>query len=259
MLINIEKWNWYVFIDRKTPIFSDREIDLILDLPPKQFKEELYATHYANWIYTNTGNATFHRAMHNALEKGHANRVFPATLEIGARNLEHFNHVKHKFKSYTLTDIDNLKDELSSWKTVNQSIEFVRDDISCSKLASNSYDRVIVTCVLHHVPNVEAALIEIRRLAKSGGVIDILLPCDPGLLYRMLKYMGPYRYARKANYIKIKKLLDARDHINHFSGILELTKFTFRKDETRISIFPFKRLSYDFNLWATIRILKSNA
>lgn len=245
-----------MFSIRKTEVLSEIEKNYLISLPPNDFKSTIYSTHYSDWIYKNRGNARFHRAMHKALERGHSGVSFRHTLEIGARNLEHFSYVKHDFQSYTLTDIDDLTIDVPIWKSVNPKICFIKDDISSSSLHSNSYDRIILTCVLHHVPEFESALNEIRRVAKSGAIIDILLPCDPGLIYRLLKSLGPYRHARKGNYLEIKKLLDARDHINHFGGILAIIKFVFKNDQVAISLFPFKYLPYDFNLWATIRITK---
>jgi ubiquinone/menaquinone biosynthesis C-methylase UbiE len=52
----------------------------------------------------------------------------------------------------------------------------------------NLFDRVIVTCVLHHIPNLELALTEIRRVAKPGAQINLYVPCDPGSLYRGVRH-----------------------------------------------------------------------
>jgi len=243
--------------DPKERKSTNRDIEEMLQLPPVEFKSKFYLECYSDLTYNDKGNALFHKLMHKSLEKSHARRNFKKVLEIGARNLEHFHYIKHDFESFTLTDIDDLSNELPGWKLTNRKIDFIQDDISSSRLASNEFERVIITCVLHHVRGMESALMEIRRIAKSGGIIDILLPCDPGIIYRTLKQFGPYRRARKEGYLKIKKIMDARDHINHFLGILELIKFVFRNDKVKICMFPFSFLPYDFNLWATIRIIKT--
>jgi ubiquinone/menaquinone biosynthesis C-methylase UbiE len=45
------------------------------------------------------------------------------------------------------------------------------------------FDRVISTCLLHHLENPEQGISEILRVVKSGGTIDILVPNDPSFIY----------------------------------------------------------------------------
>ena len=236
--------------------FTDMQIEYLLRLTPQQFKHEIYSNYYADWISKNPRSERFHNFMHSRIEKDLENCYFPNTLEIGAGDLRHFHFVRHKFDKYVSTDLYDPANQLEDWRVADQRIKFIRDDITDTRLPVNSMDRIIVTCVLHHVSDVESALLGMRSVCKEKGSIDILLPHDPGLMFRLAKSVGPYRDAKKLNYLKIKKLMDARDHVNHYPGILELINFTFRNDYIKIRKHPFRFLGYDMNLWSHIRIKK---
>jgi phosphatidylethanolamine/phosphatidyl-N-methylethanolamine N-methyltransferase len=239
--------------------YTDTQIEILFKLTPQQFKDEIYSRYYADWISNNPLTKHFHNLMHAGLEKNLEHYYFAQTLEIGALNLQHFPFVRHKFDKYITTDVLDFSGKPAEWSVVDRRIEFLQDDITKTKLHAKSMDRIVVTCVLHHVSDVESALLGMRSVCKDNGIIDILLPHDPGLLFRLAKNLGPYRDARKLNYLKIKKLMDAREHINHYLGILELVEFIFRNDHIKIRKFPNNFLGYDMNLWSHIRIKKCDS
>jgi phosphatidylethanolamine/phosphatidyl-N-methylethanolamine N-methyltransferase len=88
---------------------------------------------------------------------GHWSRV----LEIGGGSGEHLDFIKHSYDSYILTDIrmpvlplkwsENLK---ISTKTANaEELPFLNE----------SFDRIIVTCLLHHAERPEKVMEEVVR------------------------------------------------------------------------------------------------
>ena len=44
----------------------------------------------------------------------------------------------------------------------------------------NTFDRIIISHVLEHIPNPESFLYEMMNKLKPGGILSISLPCDPG-------------------------------------------------------------------------------
>jgi ubiquinone/menaquinone biosynthesis C-methylase UbiE len=55
-------------------------------------------------------------------------------------------------------------------------LELVRDDVCDSNLPAQSFDLVLCTEVIEHIPQSEAALRGIRRLLKPGGVLLLSTP-----------------------------------------------------------------------------------
>lgn len=54
------------------------------------------------------------------------------------------------------------------------------------KYVDGLFGQAILTCLLLHLANPKTALLEIQRVTKStGGVIVILIPCEPGPLLKL--------------------------------------------------------------------------
>src|SRR5260221_9927416 len=45
------------------------------------------------------------------------------------------------------------------------------------------FDRIISIHVLEHLPNLPATIDEAYRVLKPEGIMSVVLPCDPGMLY----------------------------------------------------------------------------
>ena len=120
----------------------------------------------------------------------------------------------------------------------------------------SSYDRIIATCVLHHIPNIEIALQELRRIAKDSGQISLYLPHDPGVFYRWIRHWISHRKQVKILGASMKevKYLWSLEHPNHYLGILSAVKFIFSDDEIQIKKFPVPCLSWNMNLFSIISI-----
>jgi hypothetical protein len=109
---------------------------------------------------------------------------------------------------------------------------------------------------LHHIPNLESALREIRRVANNGASIDLYVPCDPGMLHRWVRHWVSHYKQKKlmeVNWNKIK-FLWATEHRNHYLSIQAICKEVFAEDLLNIERYPFKLASWNFNLFTIIRI-----
>lgn len=64
-------------------------------------------------------------------------------------------------------------------------------------LPDNSFDRIVVVHVLEHLPNLPAALAEIRRLVKPDGICDFVIPCEGSFAYQIARNISARRMFEK--------------------------------------------------------------
>lgn len=227
-----------------------------LQLNREEFISSWYEEHYSDNAYTGLAGLIQAR-MHESLERGYdRRRVFSQVLEIGANRGEHLRFVKHAFDSYILSDVHAtaLPDHLAVEQLPD--ITSISADVQSLPFPDSSFDRVVSTCVLHHVDDAEMALSEIRRVLRPSGVADIFLSGDPGLLFRLARRLGPERKARKMGLGQVKRLVDARDHKNHVGSLVQITRHLFRHDRVIEKTYPINGLSWDLALWKTFRVEK---
>ena len=194
----------------------------------------------------------YHKFSHQFLENTvTSDEYFKVTLEVGAGGGEHFEFVRQNFDQYFQTDIraDN---------TVSKDSRIIKIvcDAKDIPMPNASCDRIIVTCLLHHLDDPMSALFEFRRLLKKGGVLSILIPGDPGFLYRLLRLISSERQLRKLGF-KHGKLLHAVEHRNHVQSLIEQVNFIFVKDKVKLKSWPIKlNRIWNFNLLFAFRIEK---
>jgi phosphatidylethanolamine/phosphatidyl-N-methylethanolamine N-methyltransferase len=217
-----------------------------------------YKRHYWNVHYKGL-LSFFTNGIHRKLEKDNVTGQFYSNvLEIGGGAGEHLKFVRHGFETYLLLDISENTEGLLRVKSDPRAsqIRFVLADAAKIPLKNDDFDRVLVTCVLHHIPNLEMALAEIRRVAKSGAKIDIYLPCDPGMLYRWIRHwVSHFKQKRimELTWVEVKHLW-ALEHRNHYLAILSLIRGIFIYDDVRIKRYPFRLFSWNLNLYSLICI-----
>lgn len=200
------------------------------------------------------------RLMHASLERGYSSAMhFGSVLELGGNVGEHIPFVRHDFDKYTLTDLHDNLDPVRRDQLAQAKVEFQVADACDLPFGNETFDRVLNTCLLHHVVDPEKALEEMRRVLGPDGVCDIFLSCDPGLLFRLGRQLGPARQARKAGLAKVKRLVDARDHIHHVGGIRRLIQHVFRRDEISELSFPIPFMTWNSSLWIAFRVQRSGS
>jgi phosphatidylethanolamine/phosphatidyl-N-methylethanolamine N-methyltransferase len=232
------------------------DITAWLDLNPEGFLRRWYDEIYEKNAYGGSAGRV-QRAMHESLERSYSDSdYFPRTLELGGNVGEHLPYVKHGFSEYRLTDLrDKLSDETK--RDLSQA-GIVFETVNAEKLpySAGSFDRVLHTCLLHHLGNPEEALQEMRRVLRPGGTADLFLSGDPGFLFRLGRRIGPHTAALKTGMGEIKTLVDARDHKNHSWSLRRLIRHVFRDDLVVERAFPVGHLPMDLSLWRTFRITR---
>jgi len=189
---------------------------------------------------------------------------FPRCLEIGAAHGDHIRYVRHAFDEFIISDLENHDLNLDALRNScpalggNRILSQAVADATSLPWAANTFDRVVHTCVLHHLSDPEQALREIRRVVRPGGVASIYIPCDPGLLYSMTQRMTTgrqiSRILKEGGYSISSDYFRAIEHPNHFSALRALVKEVFRDDEIRTRNFPLFIDSANFNYFAIFQV-----
>ena len=130
-------------------------------------------------------------------------------------------------------------------------------DVEKLLFSDNEFDRTISTCLLHHVGDPLAALCEIRRVTKVGGGISILIPCDPGLAYRLAKRIGVSR-KWKDNGISNPEYFHYSQHRNHYPGLDSFINEVFKNDIVVKRNWPLPVNSWNLNLFTTYQVVKNS-
>jgi SAM-dependent methyltransferase len=116
-----------------------------------------------------------------------------------------------------------------------------------------AFDRLIACHVLEHLYKPHEALREWNRVVRPGGIISIVLPCDPGLMYRLGRFFGPpRRHAKRCGYDP--EYIDALEHVNPIHNLIALIRYYF-VEKTEIW-WPLYMPSLNMNLMAAINVTR---
>jgi phosphatidylethanolamine/phosphatidyl-N-methylethanolamine N-methyltransferase len=190
-----------------------------------------------------------HAYSHKMLERS-VTQTYERVLELGAGSGEHSIFVSHPFSYYLLSDLRcNTKTEL-----LDERFEFKIFDAQQIPLDSNSFDRIITTCLLHHVSDVKKTLSEMRRVVKNGGLISINIAADPGIMYRKIWNLTSGRRLYKQG-LKYPQSTHYQEHRGHFVAIKEIAKEVFNQDEVKLRFYPFTFIpNHQLNVFAVVQI-----
>ena len=218
-------------------------------------KDSWYEKYY-NFINVTARNNSFsHKILHTLIEKPFKTNLNYKILEVGAHNGEHLKFVKSNYSKYIMTDLQiNLDPTFIS--EFDNRLSFRLGNVESLPFRNNTFDRVIVTCLMHHVDDPFSAFQELRRVAKNSGYISVLIPNDPGIMYRFLRSLTTSRRAKKANLFRESNFIHALEHRNHFLQLRVLLEEVFIKDLIKVSAFPFIYPSYNINALTCFHITK---
>lgn len=107
------------------------------------------------------------------------------------------------------------------------------------------FDRVLAIHVLEHLPDLPAALREVRRVLKPEGTFCAVIPCEGGLAYGLARRASAKRIFEKRYHQKYDWFIKT-EHINTAQEILEELRILFSVEHR--SFFPFRIPSINFNL-----------
>ena len=209
-----------------------------------EFYEKYYRHVSESWVVKKN-----HAYTHQKLESG-INSRYENVLELGAGNGEHFSFVRHSFETYLLSDLrQNTKFDMQ-----DKRVRF--ESFSAEKIpySDNSFQRVISTCLLHHVTDVHGTLEEMRRVSTHGGLISLNIAADPGLAYRWIWKLTSGRRLRNQG-LKFPLSVHYQEHRGHFIGIREIALEVFENDVISFKFYPLTIIpTHQVNIFAVMQI-----
>lgn len=176
----------------------------------------------------------------------HAPANFVTTLEIGAGIGEHLEYErltdaqKHNYVAVELRQ--PMADEIKKRHPEVQ----VRVGDCQERLPFNDgfFDRILAVHVLEHLPNLPAAVREMRRLCR--GHFQIVIPTEGGLAYSIARKISAQRFFEKRWPEMPYKLVIEREHMNVPSEILDVLDEHFTIEHR--AFFPLLVPSVNLNL-----------
>ena len=196
------------------------------------------------------------RRSHMLIEKPYTEKnKFSRVLEIGAGSGVHIRFVRHQFDEYVMTDgaedmVAQL--QLASTELSDPRVTVATENACRLSFGDHSFDRVIATHVLEHLPSPQVVVEEWRRVVKPGGVLSIVLPCDPGFAWRLGRVFGP-RAAAQRRGIDYDYAM-ALEHVNAITNLIAILRHHFdnRKEYWWPSLVPQSDINLIFAINITI-------
>ena len=216
--------------------------------------DQYYGSKYKDFM--GTGNiGRMWRFIHRKMEKPFDGEFYPRILEVGAGNGEHHKALQCSYDEYVATDI--RIDILTQSTLKNEKIRLVSADAENLPFKDCYFDRVIITCVLPHLNSPFSAIQELYRVTKNNGKITIYVPCEPGLMLRLIRSFSTSRKAKKME-IKNIGLIHFTEHRNYYLAINAFIR-SINSDnnaELKSRYLPFRYFTWNFNLFKIYQITK---
>lgn len=226
----------------------------VSNLNREMLVEEFYR-HYYSEVFSGGGITSWaYRKSHRLLERPFSSNKGLRVLEVGAGQGEHLPFVTGDFEQYLMLDLVEMP-EKALWRD-DRRIKWKVGDVGDENLLpAHEFDRVIMTCVLHHVESPRQALLNIERLVRPGGTFSVYLPTDPGLMSRLVRAAIISPRARRRGFFDYD-LVNAREHRNHFWGLRFEIREVFRGWKIQSTYWPSRIAVAGFNSFSIWQLRK---
>lgn len=224
--------------------------------------DRYYRDHFAEVNYQGVSGwaSSF---QHRELERDLRSRHFSQVLEVGVAHGHHLGYVQHTYDRYFLTDLVDRNidlDLLAEQAPSRQSLQFVTADVESLPFADASIDRILCTCLFHHLKDPESGFREIQRVLKPEGLATLYLPCDPGLLYmttqRFTTRRRQERVLRSGGFEFGADYLRAKEHPGHFQALRAIARHVFGDSKYSESYWPLRIPLWNLNFFVVLRYVK---
>lgn len=178
----------------------------------------------------------------------HAPRDFQRTLEIGAglgTHLEYEQLSAGQKESYVALELrENMAAKIRERFPQVQAV--VGDCQTRLDYPDGHFDRILAIHVLEHLPDLPAALREMRRLCDvRRGILSVVIPCEGGLAYSLARRISAQRIFEQ-RYRQPYAWFIEREHINRPREIME--ELAVRFECVHQAWFPLGVPSVELNL-----------
>jgi|TARA_B110000046_G_C12992572_1_gene398513 SAM-dependent methyltransferase len=195
------------------------------------------------------------RYCHNTLENFSSNKnKFNKILEIGAGVEPHDKYIKHQYDEYHILETSDFALEQLS---LNK--KYILHKYNGDKLPfeNETFDRIIISHSLEHIDQPEIFINNVMKILKINGIFSISLPTDPGVLWRMARYVNGFFKAKKV--YKISRLeynyINATEHVNPIFNLISLIRYNY-KDSHEEYFYPIRLKLADLNFFYNVHIHK---
>ena len=220
------------------------------------FKKEIFknlTSRYNSHAYSGL-MGFFMNHCHKQLEKFDFPKNISKVLEVGAGNAPHYKFIKHQYDEYHIVETSGT---IMGNYTDNPKVIAVNYDGKILPYEKEYFDRIIISHCLEHIIDPEAFLFEMMEKLKTGGVLSISLPTDPGLLFRLGRVYLKIFSLRNKYKISPEKFdyMNATEHVNSIFGLSSIIKYNY-KGCLKDYYLPFKIKLFDLNLFYNVHIFK---
>jgi SAM-dependent methyltransferase len=166
------------------------------------------------------------------------------TLDIGAGLGEHLDYEDLSSQEYHAVEL--REDMARSIRRDHPSVVTVVAD--CQRRLpydDATFDRAVAIHVLEHLPDLPAALSELRRLLKPSGVLSVVIPCEGGFGYNLGRSLTTKREFERRYKTSYKWHIES-DHVNTAREVIEELHRQF--DVTDATYFPTRVPLVDLNV-----------
>jgi ubiquinone/menaquinone biosynthesis C-methylase UbiE len=220
--------------------------------------QEWYEKHYSKLNVSGNTESFFHRKLHSLMEIDTVPQSGIRILEVGGNLGEHIPFVKDTWAEYVLTDVREPDLQFQSHlKSINATFKVA--DVQKLQFDSDFFDRVIATCLFHHIENPLAGFTEMLRVTKPGGKITILIPNDPGLFYTFIHKFTTLQRAKRAGMLQEAKIFHATEHRNHYRSLMTIARYAFLDHNIKFRGYPFFADFYNLNALTVLNVTKVSA
>ncbi len=228
--------------------------------------DALVSSYYDDFYSCVHGGATTGRAaalMQKHLEaKRSQSDDYPRVLELGAGTMQHFSFVQHKFRTYIASDIREIP-SLHGWERLGTQRQpnldgkyLAQFDATEIPFDDSSFDRIVATCLILHLPDPITALRDWIRVLKPLGVADLLIPCEPGAALQIYRRFVSRPRAKRLGF-EYFDLVNAVDHKNYSASMIQILKHLDSDVDIEFSWRPFNRIqSWNLNLQMVAHLTK---
>lgn len=216
-------------------------------------KNNYHPEKYKEYLYSGVLGKLFQKN-HKLMEKYNFKNT-DKILEIGGGFVPHMPYINHSFDEYHSVDL-KLVDGLKEYINKNyKNIKFKYYNGKKLPYKKNYFDRILISHCLEHILEPEKFVNEMLRVLKKNGIISIALPCDPGILWRMGRFLMKIfflKQKREKNYDH--DYMIATEHVNSIFNLYAILKKKFNVDNE--IFFPFNLKIIDINLFYICQIKK---